>query len=40
MALKCYPLQPGGLLAIEACFIGLCVMEHVRAEIGVSLDGL
>lgn len=38
MALKCYPLQPGGLLAIEACFIGLCDMEHVRAEIGANLE--
>ncbi len=23
MALKCYPLQPGGLLAIEAIIIGM-----------------
>lgn len=38
MALKCYPLQPGGLLAIEACFIGLCDMEHVRHEIGANLE--
>lgn len=38
MALKCYPLQPGGLLAIEACFIGLCDMENVRHEIGVNLE--
>lgn len=38
MALKCYPLQPGGLLAIEACFIGLCDMEHVREEIGANLE--
>ncbi|MBU3827216.1 MAG: sodium/proton antiporter NhaB [Candidatus Anaerobiospirillum merdipullorum] len=38
MALKCYPLQPGGLLTIEACFIGLCDMEHVREEIGANLE--
>lgn len=38
MALKCYPLQPGGLIAIEACFIGLCDMEHVREEIGMNLE--
>lgn len=38
MALKCYPLQPGGLLVIEACFIGLCDMEHVREEIGANLE--
>lgn len=38
MALKCYPLQPGGLLAIEACFIGLCEMGHVREEIEANLE--
>lgn len=38
MALNCYPLIPGGLLAIEACFIGLCDMEHVREEIGANLE--
>lgn len=38
MALNCYPLIPGGLLAIEACFVGLCDMEHVRAEIGANLE--
>ena len=38
MALKCYPLQPGGLLTIEACFIGLCDMGHVREEIGANLE--
>ena len=38
MALKCYPLQPGGLLTIEACFIGLCEMDHVREEIGANLE--
>ena len=32
MALKCYPLQPGGLLAIEAVVIGLTTAESVYAE--------
>lgn len=33
MALKCYPLQPGGLLAIEAVVIGLTNSETVYEEI-------
>ncbi|MEE8244819.1 MAG: sodium/proton antiporter NhaB [Pseudomonadales bacterium] len=33
MALKCYPLQPGGLLAIEAVFIGLTSAESIRTEV-------
>lgn len=33
MALKCYPLQPGGLLAIEAVLIGLTNPELVYHEI-------
>jgi NhaB family Na+:H+ antiporter len=32
MALKCYPLQPGGLLAIEAVLIGLTSPESVYNE--------
>jgi NhaB family Na+:H+ antiporter len=32
MALKCYPLQPGGLLAIEAVVIGLTSAESVYEE--------
>ncbi len=32
MALKCYPLQPGGLLAIEAVIIGLASPEMVFHE--------
>ena len=32
MALKCYPLQPGGLLAIEAVAIGLTSPEAVYNE--------
>ena len=38
MALNCYPLIPGGFLAIEAAFIGLCDMDNVRHEIGASLE--
>lgn len=33
MALKCYPLQPGGLLALEAVFLGLTSPETIREEI-------
>jgi len=33
MALKCYPLQPGGLLAIEAVILGLTSAEGVSAEV-------
>jgi Na+:H+ antiporter, NhaB family len=32
MALKCYPLQPGGLLAIEAVVLGLTSAESVYQE--------
>src|SRR5690625_2063468 len=32
MALKCYPLQPGGLLVIEAVIIGLASPETVAVE--------
>ena len=32
MALKCYPLQPGGLLAIEAVLLGLTSPDKVYAE--------
>ena len=32
MALKCYPLQPGGLLAIEAIFLGMASPEAVYQE--------
>jgi NhaB family Na+:H+ antiporter len=32
MALKCYPLQPGGLLAIEAILLGLASPESVYLE--------
>ena len=33
MALKCYPLQPGGLLVLEALLLGLTDVETVRAEV-------
>jgi NhaB family Na+:H+ antiporter len=33
MALRCYPLQPGGLLAIEAVVIGMTNTETIRAEV-------
>ena len=32
MALKCYPLQPGGLLAIEAVILGMTSAETVYEE--------
>ncbi|MBL4639171.1 MAG: sodium/proton antiporter NhaB [Kordiimonadaceae bacterium] len=37
MALKCYPLQPGGLLAIEAVAIGMTSSETVLHEVEVGL---
>jgi NhaB family Na+:H+ antiporter len=40
MALKCYPLQPGGLLALEAVIIGLTTPESVYAETVVALPVL
>ena len=38
MALKCYPLQPGGLLAIEALFIGMTTAGQVEHEIVQNVD--
>ena len=32
MALKCYPLQPGGLLALEAIVLGMATPEDVYNE--------
>ncbi len=40
MALKCYPLLPGGLLAIEAVLVGMTSAEHVREEIASNLEVL
>jgi len=38
MALKCYPLQPGGLLAIEAVFIGMTSPAQVMHEMVVNFE--
>ena len=38
MALKCYPLQPGGLLALEAVAIGLTSPETVYHEAHSNFD--
>jgi NhaB family Na+:H+ antiporter len=40
MALKCYPLQPGGLLAIQAVFIGMTSPAQVLHEIQANLEVL
>lgn len=33
LALKCYPLQPGGLLALEAVFLGMTSPQHIKIEV-------
>ncbi|SIS76646.1 sodium/proton antiporter NhaB [Neptunomonas antarctica] len=38
LALKCYPLQPGGLLALEAIIIGLATPESVYHEVSGNLE--
>lgn len=38
MALKCYPLQPGGLLAIEAVLIGMVAPATVYLEVQRNLE--
>lgn len=40
MALRCYPLQPGGLLALEALVIGLVSPEAVYEEVAANLPVL
>ena len=40
MALKCYPLLPGGLLAIEAVAIGLTKAETVTHKVQDNFDVL
>ncbi|MCG7585039.1 Na(+)/H(+) antiporter NhaB [Photobacterium sp. OFAV2-7] len=40
MALKCYPLQPGGLLAIEAVAIGMTSPEQVKHELVANIEVL
>nr|BET44677.1 MAG: sodium/proton antiporter NhaB [Candidatus Aschnera chinzeii] len=38
MALKCYPLQPGGLLAIEAVMIGMTTTNQVSQQINNNIE--
>ena len=38
MALKCYPLQPGGLLAIEAVLIGMTTPGQVMHEMVINIE--
>ena len=38
MALKCYPLQPGGLLAIEAIILGMASPDTVYQEVAGNLQ--
>ena len=40
MALESYPLESGGLIVAEACFIGMCDMEMVTREIYGNLEVL
>ena len=40
MALKCYPLQPGGLLAIEAALLGMTSPETIYHEVEGNLEVL
>ncbi|NMP33206.1 sodium/proton antiporter NhaB [Thalassotalea sp. M1531] len=40
MALKCYPLQPGGLLAFEAVVIGMTSPDQVLHEIILNIEVL
>lgn len=40
MALKCYPLQPGGLLAIEAIAIGMTSPETLKHELLANIEVL
>lgn len=38
MALKCYPLQPGGLLLIQAILIGMTSPQHMMLEITTNIE--
>ncbi len=40
MALRCYPLQPGGLLALEAIVLGLTSTDAVLREVEANLEVL
>ena len=37
MALSCYPLLTGGLLALEALVLGICSVDHMYAEVAHNL---
>lgn len=37
MALECYPLQPGGLIAIQSVILGLTTSKHVYQEVLLNL---
>jgi len=37
MALKCYPLQPGGLIALQTVILGMTTAEHAWHELQVNL---
>lgn len=38
MALKCYPLQPGGLLAIQAIAMGMTSTDKVMHEVSMNIE--
>jgi len=38
LALKCYPLQPGGLLVIEAVVLGMTSPENIYHEVDANLE--
>jgi len=38
MALKCYPLQSGGLLAIQVLFLNLTTAKHAYVEVAANLE--
>lgn len=40
MALRCYPLQPGGLLALEAIVLGLVTPDAIYSEVETNLPVL
>ncbi|MDO6405389.1 sodium/proton antiporter NhaB [Pantoea phytobeneficialis] len=40
MALKCHPLLPGGLLAVEAIAIGMASAEQVKTELAGNIEVL
>ena len=37
MALECYPLQPGGLIAIQSVILGLTTSKHIYQEVVLNL---